>query len=45
MLIGDWYCNFQRMLGEPGEWAVVYWTHGPRKCNECVWLVPTLGFR
>jgi hypothetical protein len=35
MMIGTWYCDYSRI-----RMAVVYWTHGPRKCNECLWMVP-----
>jgi hypothetical protein len=41
MMIGNWYCDFTMMNPYTlGEGMVLYWSHGPRKCNECHWMIP-----
>jgi hypothetical protein len=45
MMVGNWYCEFYDRVastewGSAREWWVMYWTHGPRKCNESQWMVP-----
>lgn len=35
-----WIINFMHMQAELGEYWVAYWKSGPRRCNECRWMVP-----